>query len=762
MIATDNLRKAIDLGIIKIDEQLNRITYRLGSERYYQWSHPEEKVRVEIILELIFNYSYPPLRITTEQTIPGRTPTNFADVVVFSDDRRRNPYIAVEVASPTTSPTQEHQKIEQLFGYANALSSDYAVYFDGSHKLFWRVSEYGGLEREENRISDLPKNYGDVPIYTYIRGQQDLETVSHDNLSRIFDQCHNELWGGGRLDPTEAFDEMSKLMFAKLFDEQNTSIGSPYEFQKGAKETDVMVSERVLSCYAKAQSKDSSVFAARIRSEPHKIAAVVRNLQHVSLSETDMDAKGRAYEQFLGEVFRGKLGQYFTRREIVEFLVDLAEPNIQDIILDPACGSGGFLIYAMKKVFTEIESLYPGEVEGYRHKSNFAQSQVYGIEINEKIARVSMMDMVVNEDGHTNVVIGTAFNNTYANNSIRDGKFTLILTNPPFGDSVKQDDRDKLGNAELENYELFNKSRNKSIKSEILFLERCARFLCEKGRLGIVIPDGILSNTTAKYVREFLLENFHIDAIVTLPSFAFLKSGSGIKTSLLFARKRHVSDIGNREIFMSIAKHIGYDATARKDDNELPAILEHYRSRTGTLEDRIVRIPREKLTGNLRLDPLYYYLEPIINQAFAKNVHPVFTLYKITEGRITSGKSPKGGAKYSMGPIPIILVGNIAKDGRIDFSESYSVAEGFYEENREKAAVGPFDILIAKDGATTGKVGIIPEDFSSEKCLINEHIFKLTVDEMLPGDSPLQSEDQTISRKRLNALYIFFLGVVNY
>ncbi len=758
MIDPDLLRKGLEMGVIAIDEPKNEVTYRLGREATYQWSDPEEQVRAEIILTIIFTYEYSPLRMRTEVTTPGRTPNYRADVVVFKDDRRRDPYIAVETAAPNLSTSERDQKVEQVFGNANALAAEYAVFYDGDKpKQTWRVQGEGGLEREQNVIADIPSNYGDVPTYLFHRGGADLGVVSDNILASTFDKCHNELWSGGRVDPTMAFDEMSKLMFAKMYDERRTQNGQPYTFQWGDQETDIMVADRVVERYRAAKALDSGVFTDDIRSEPRKIANVVKLLQHISLARTDPDAKGRAYEQFLGEVFRGRLGQYFTRREIVDFLVGLAQPNIDDTLLDPACGSGGFLVYSMKQVFQQIEAGYIGDdATIYQLKNEFAKNHIYGVEINEKIARVAMMDMVINDDGHTNIEAQSAFDTNFINPNIKNGAFTLILTNPPFGDSVKDHERDKLGQSDLNNYVLSRGKR--SVKSEVLFIERCNLFLQEGGRLGMVVPDGILSNPSDQYVREYLLGNFHIMAVVTLPSFAFRKAGSGMKTSLVLARKWRAGEQRDQDypIFMAIAEHIGYDSTTRPDDSDLPVLLEHYRNGTGSLDDKVIRVRRKNVVNKFRLDPAYHYQGPIIQQAFERIPHPVHTLQEVSVCEIQSGKSPPGGATYSVGSIPIIMVGSIGADGILDLQRDPCFTdEAFFEANQERAAVYPLDILIAKDGATTGKIGLVRPDFDEDKCLINEHIFKLSIGATLPGDDE-PTADKLEERRSLNTEYIFF------
>ncbi len=757
MSKAELLNRGHELGVIAVDEAEDTVTYRLARDKRYRWSDPEEKVRAEIVLSLIFDYQYSPSRIDLEVTIPNRSPNNWADVVVFKDDRMRSPYITVETGSPGITQSDQAQKTEQVFGYANALASEFAIYYDSNIKINWRVQGFGGLERSQNIIADVPANYGDTPEYLFIRaGDNDLREISISALYNIFEQCHNELWSGGRLDPTEAFDEMSKLMFAKLYDERQTPNGEAYGLQWGERETEFMVAQRVLTQYQKACEDDPGLFADNIVSEPQKISAVVRLLQHVSLDRTDPDAKGRAFEQFLGEVFRGRLGQYFTRREIVDFMVSMTRPTHNAVLLDPACGSGGFLVYSMKQVFHQIESAYAGDDRTiFRLKDDFAKRHLYGIEINERIARIAMMDMVINEDGHTNIEIGSGLDITFDNPSIVNNSFTHILTNPPFGDSIRSNETDKLGQAQLADYQLAREKQ--SAKSEVLFVERCTLFLRPGGILGMVVPDGILSNPSDRHVREYILRNYRVSSIISLPPYAFRKAGSGMKTSLLIAKKWEPSD--NRaedyQMFMALANHIGYDATGRPDSTDLPILLEHFVNGTGSLDDGVTRVSVKSVQGSGRLDPQYYVLGPIIEREFANIPHPTSELNQLVRQTILSGKSPKGGAKYSVGDIPILLVGNITADGFVSLEDLSYVDEDFFKSNQDKGEVNPLDILIAKDGATTGKVGLVPEGFQLERCLINEHIFKLAVKAAFPGDEDCPPEE-TESRVRLNTYYLFF------
>ncbi len=546
---------------------------------------------------------------------------------------------------------------------------------------------------------------------------------------------------------------MSKILFAKIQDERSTPNGQPYKFQNGQNENEVIIAQRVTDLYNDARRIDPNVFTESIDVSDIKIKTVVDELQEISLVETDLDSKGQAFEKFLGVVFRGELGQYFTRRQIIEFVVEILEPDERDIVLDPSCGSGGFLLYCMKRVADKIRVNYAGNQRLIERKIyDFTRQKVYGIEINAKIARVAMMDMIVNDDGHTNIENNTGFNSVFGNPNIRFGRFTLIMTNPPFGVKIKRDDRDNLGQNSFPNF-VFGGSR-KSQLSDILFLEQYKKFLGDDNRrnprAGIVLQTGVLNNPSNKDLLIWLRLNFKILAIVSLPDFAFRKAGSGMKTCLLFIKKyqtsySNIEDIPNYDVFFAVANHIGYDSTLRPDTNDFPIIIEHYKGHTEEQQKGIFWIPLNNL--DYRLDPTYYFNKFVISQHFERlksHGHKLIPLYKLLS-KMNAGKSPEGGVTRSTGEIPSVTITNITKDGNLDFSSDLNfVPDSFYIEfNTKKGGLEFLDILIAKDGATTGKTAIVDNSFPFmdrtqdppiPKAIFSEHIFRLRMKE---GVNPL-------------------------
>ena len=438
----------------------------------------------------------------------------------------------------------------------------------------------------------------------FIKGtnERDLRTASFDELTKKFQTCHDEIWEGGKSDPATAFDEFSKLLMAKIYDERFTPVGQEYKFQITDNETLSDVAEKIKRLYGKVKEKNSKVFKIDIKLSEQVIFEVVKTLQEISLRSTDLDIKGRAFEKFLGKIFRDEYGQYFTPRNVVKFMVELLDPDEDDVVIDPACGSGGFLLYSLMHVIKKVSHRYREDSDSLNRISwDFAHKQIFGIEINDRIARIAMMDMIIHEDGHSNIECNNAlldYNEFDKKREIRANKYSLIFTNPPFGAIIKDEDI-------LHKFEL-GKGRDNQ-KTEILFIERCIDLLRDGGRLGIVLPDSILTNTSLQYVRDFILKKAKILAVISLPQHAFVPSGAGVKSSLLFLEKtQHKKDY---KVFMAVAKHIGFDARGEDDKDDLISIIndwEVFKSGNRELKKSFV-VSKEELITNFSPEKFIFY-----------------------------------------------------------------------------------------------------------------------------------------------------------
>jgi type I restriction enzyme M protein len=601
-----------------------------------RFSDPEEKIRAEFWAELIYRYGYNPVRIGIEVVMPDRVPNDRADLVLYRDDERKRVYAVVECKTDEVTDGEFRQAIEQAFGNGGKLRADYVMVVAGrTRRVYDTTHEYPIGERDRNIVADLPREYGKPAEYKFHKGTElDIQPVEQSQLSAAIRKAHDALWGAGKNNPAVAFSEMCKLIFIKISDEkQKRKPGEPYEFQIKTHETPESLARRIHALYEKQRQIDPNVFTDSIRVDNGMLQTVVGHLESLNLSKTELDTKGVAFEQFMDSFFKGSYGQYFTPRPVVQFMVEAMQPTNEYKVLDPACGSGGFLLYALDKVRQEADEYYadPNSRDHYEHWHTFALKNLYGIEISDDIARVAKMNMIIHDDGHTNVIGADALENSEdvlmkLNPGFGNATFDLILTNPPFGGKAITINSTRPYLAQ--DYELANqydkngkeKPRN-SQKPEILFLERIWYFLkTGTGRAAVIVPDGILSNSSLQYVREWLLNHFQILGVVSLPITAFNNYGAGVKTSILFFRKRYSDEKPDMDelIFMAISEKIGYDATGRKAENHLPDIIKYYSQfkRIPPLFPEIAiqspsltvfRISLQRLIESKRIDPHFHH-----------------------------------------------------------------------------------------------------------------------------------------------------------
>lgn len=581
----DILQKAIERNLIAFDAEQKFITYVQQNKRR-NFQNPEEKVQAETFCRLILEYGYSAERIEMFKTVQmGVDVAKEADIIVYHDDARAKPYIVVECKSPDVTEMEFKQAVGQAFSYAYAIA--------GTTKFVWvtkgNKQEFYRFDKEKNRRTieaDLPY-FGetDAKKYKYAKGgfysdrvkgkeerirTNDIEPVAESELTRIFKQAHDALWAGGELNPSQAFDELDKLIFCKVWDERNTKKGEPYRFQIFSEHEDdtknlEALKTRIFALYDKGKLKDPEIFNKPIDLSVERIKTVVEYFQSINFGDTDLDSKGKAFETFLGTYFRGEFGQYFTPRNVVKFAVEALPITNESRVLDTSCGSGGFLLYVLDKVRRQADKEFDLDnakeaVEHYNYWHTFAERNLFGIEINDQISRVAKMNMIIHDDGHTNVVTYDGLfqidhiAEVKKNTGFRANSFDYIVTNPPFGSIVKQSEKAymQVDKTTAPYYNFATKDLNwidarikgkhtatgrENQSTEVLFIEQCHKFLKDGGYLAVVIPDGILTNSSSQYVRDSIEEKFRIVGVVSLPQTAFTNTGAGVKSSILFLKK---------------------------------------------------------------------------------------------------------------------------------------------------------------------------------------------------------------------------------
>lgn len=649
------IKEGIRRNLVVLEDEGRYVVYpHRRKRRNYQ--NPEEKVQAEAFLRLVLTYKYPANRIKLFEPVQMGSETKEADIIVYGDDALTAPLVIVECKHPDVSELEFSRASAQAVSYAVAEGARYVWVTSKIKNEYFEIPAKKPKARvtipdvPQFGVTNLAKFKFAVGGGTAPNGQKlfPLEVVKQGELTRRFQQAHQALWGGGELNPSEAFDELDKLIFCKLWDERKVrKPGEPYDFQIFTEDTEEQTQrsllDRLKKLYAEGRKKDPEVFKDDIRLSSAKARTVVTYLENVNLSDTDLDSKGRAFETFMGSFFRGDFGQYFTPRPIVKFIVDVLPITNDSLVLDTSCGSGGFLLHALDKVRAQANEYFkPGTDKHFRYWHDFAQHNLYGIEINEQIARTAKMNMIIHDDGHTNVI---AADGLVPADDVREGtknqgfkydRFDFIITNPPFGSTVKQTEKAYMNQYRLATRDVdWLNPKSKAAErpgqdTEILFIEQCWNYLAEGGYLAVVIPDSILTNSSLQYVRDEIEDLYRIVAVVSLPGTAFTNTGAGVKSSVLYLKKlteketkrmrdtkqalkdsvrkqekfeAHLADIerskkralhalGERSEFVNLS------AAGRKENTayceEAKAISEEYGSQLEALRFRLVEIYEER------------------------------------------------------------------------------------------------------------------------------------------------------------------------
>jgi len=742
-IFRNNIERGLEAKIISFTADEGRITYHCSRDYSTSFKNPEETIRASYFVELVLDYLYPKENIDIEVLVERRTPDDRADIVVYEDKELNTPYLVVENKTDGISDAEFKQAIEQAFGNANSKRAKYAIVVAGNTKAAFNVAGFKSTERFKNSIADIPIKYGKAPKYKYIKGDplKDLKIVSRKELIKALEKCHDTVWQGGKLAATTAFDEVSKLLFCKLKDEKEKKKKDIYDFQIGSFETEEEVYNRISAIYKVAQKDDEDVFKDDINLDPKVVYSVVEHLQALAINKIDLDSKGLAFERFMQDFFKGKMGQFFTPRNVVDFCIQCLQPKKNQLVLDPACGSGGFLLHAMDYVRIYSEENHDA-LEALTLWHNFAKDNLFGIEINDQIARVCKMNMIIHDDGHTNVISSDALEDfaeiKLINKKFKENSFDLIITNPPFGATIK-----KAEHTYLEKYDLgkFKKTQ----KTEILFIERCLDFLKpETGILCIVVPDSITINSSLQYVRDYIHTRTQIISIVSLPEIAFVHYGANVKSSLLFLRRLGPKDKSkDYPVFMAIADKIGYTATGKEEFNELPVIAEHYRRflKTGAKlkidagnDDKIFIVKQSELKDH-RIDPKGYTNKfKELKNSIESSTQPKIIL----KNCIIKSVAGEWGLDPTIDEVPegyelcyVLRNTNFDNNFNLDLSD---VALRYIEGKKVKALqLKKNEILLEKSGGSpvqpVGRVAIIDELPKDKPVIFSNFLQKIVVNE---------------------------------
>ena len=586
-----------------------KIGKRLLDSLFSSWnSKPLEAiVHYWAICKLVSEFNYPPEQIDHEVSCGaiGRAALGSgdtqADVVVYSHPTRRpgTALIAIEC--------REYGGVEgsiQAASYSRALGAAYHLFTDSER---WNAFETQPHPVNGVHIINIPKWVGYKPLKQRLSKEHLLPPITdEEHLRGLIRVCHNQIHSEG-LDPAKAFDELVKLFFVKVYDEHE--IPNEYRFSVLAGESEDETGENIrqLLKEAKAKSQYKELFVEPGDDEfwvqNSSIRKVVETFQGFSFTTSTLigiDSKGTVYENMVGATFRGELGQYFTPRKIVEFMVDLLAPTREDLVLDPSCGSGGFLVYVMRKIASQIRKQQQN-LPQHRTEQIIRETvlkNVKGTDISPRMVRATRMNMIMHGDGWSGIQRFHGLR-IQKHEPFQDlsNNFTLILSNPPFAgfesneSILKQFDtgKNKYGNV-------------RGINRAIIFVEQIVRLLAEGGRAGIVLPRSIFENESYGFrkIRDIIFENCEILAVVGLPKTAFHHTDCGILGDLLFVERR-LNPRESYDVFVAWAENVGYNTLGHNiEDNDLPGILSSY-LRNENL------IPISKIKSEHNLNPWHYH-----------------------------------------------------------------------------------------------------------------------------------------------------------
>lgn len=579
---------------------------------------PEEEVRQRYICRLVESYGYDlkqmeqELKVTNSQRGQGAAR---ADIVIWKSvqDKNENKSAFIVVECKAETVTIRKDDYYQGYNYAAWAGADFFVTTNLKETRIFKVVK-GEIPKKLEEIVDIPT----AEMANNEKKVKELlnqtKAFTRDEFSRLLYKCHNIIRNNDKLSPEAAFDEISKILFIKIRyerDNNRTQIFSKDAFVRLKDAYNSMKSKDAPEFYQFLFEKTKEDFSKDSLFDPNEtikiretsFEKIVEELQVYNLSTTSDDVKGIAFEKFLGRTFRGELGQFFTPRTIVDFMVSVLDPQEGEYICDPCCGSGGFLIrafeYVREQIETELEKrkeeikqeLIPDNYNKLKSKEQeeidakisdaFAKMNyevditnekgrlrtlsyncIYGTDANPRMARTAKMNMIMHGDGHGGVHHHDGLLNV---NGIWDGRFDVILTNPPFGSRVDRDikiteadrftDEAKI-NAYIKRYGEEYRAALKQVNdhigesildqfgvgklsglTEVLFIDRCLNLLKPGGRMGIVLPEGVLNNTNLQSVREYFEGRAKILLIVSIPQEVFMAAGATVKPSLMFFKR---------------------------------------------------------------------------------------------------------------------------------------------------------------------------------------------------------------------------------
>jgi type I restriction enzyme M protein len=717
--------------------------------------------------QLVEDYGYPKTHIQTRpqhrvKVRPSDTKKEYpVDIAVFSSDAKidENLYIVVECKKKNRKDGRT-----QLENYLTLSTAYLGVWFNGEERFFLHkfVKTNGEVYFEE--IPNIPlytQRLEDIGLYK----RQDLKPTH--NLKAIFKSIRNHLAAntvGATRDELLA-GQLINIIFCKIYDEKYTAQDDIVKFRAGINEKPKEVEKRIFDLFDEVKTRMPEVIDVedKITLDTNSLLFIVGELQNYSLMNSERDVVADAFETFIGHALKGGQGQFFTPRNVVKMIVDILQPDENDKIIDPACGSGGFLIESLKYVWQQIDEKYNklgwNEVDKFKKKIDVATKNFRGIDKDYFLSKVAKAYMNLIGDGTTGIFCEDSLEDpknwrSEAKTKIELGTFDVLLTNPPFGDKIKIKGEDKLKQFELAyNWAIKNNAYVKGkLKDEqppqILFIERNLNLLKDGGRMAIVLPEGTFGNPSDRYIWNYITQKAQIEAIISTPTETF-QPNTHFKTSILVLKK------GKPEtdylVFMGIANSCGHNKNGKeiykinKDgslifdengskiiDDEIALVAEKYQSfrQNQTIANsHLGFIVNYSQIKNWIFIPDYY--DPELQQEIINleksNDYQVKSIKELLDEKVLQIKRGNeiGSQFYGKGDIPFIRTSDIV-NWELKIDPIKCVPEEIYEQYKKQQNIKENDILFVKDGTfLIGRSAIVTKQ--EEKIIIQSHLLKIRV-----------------------------------
>ena len=702
---------------------------------------PEEKVRQEYELALKADHDYDFRQMDIEVFIVRGSKTSpksdedRADIVIYknSDPTRRDQNADILGIVECKRP-QRTSGVRQLMSYMSASSALWGVWTNGDEIEYLYKDPATGEIKEHFvfRIPSKGESFEDIGRLS----KKDLKPAT--NLKPVFRRILNVLYANTNISRKEKLGaEMIRLLFCKIWDEKYDQ-EKPPKFKIGLhdKPADVKANIEELFDQVKAELVEDGVFeeSERIVIEPRSIAYVVGELEQFSLLRTDKDVVGDAFEVFAERRFVGEKGEFFTPRDVVKMCVNIIDPKPRETVFDPACGSGGFLIYALGHIWQRMDTdpKYRGSPKLDEQKREIAERSMYGIDKEIDLVKVAKAYMAIVGDGRGNVLQENTLHRLQdwqerpkEKFTRKDGKeprkFDIILTNPPFGSKIKVIDKEDLAQFDLAHKWVRGKdgrwtktNRTQKTPPQLLFLERCLDFLKDGGRMAIVLPEGVFGNPTQGWVRQYVKDRAEILAIIDCPAITF-QPHTHTKTSVLIVQKwGDQRRLGNYPIFCGIVRKCGHDPRgndilneAGLRDEEFSELASRYNAvRTTRIVKKWDRLGFTMYEGDIVNDiliPRYY--NPDRKRALeAIEGTGDFDLKTVGELRDAGVLSFRGARTtiepddyQESGAVPFVRTSDIG-NWEINVDIPHWVSEETWARVKDRQNIQPGDILFVKDG----------------------------------------------------------------